>query len=155
MLLYLYKNKKEMIKMEKIYDAMNMLSGAINYLYEEKEGIEDYNEIEEAVQTIYNFIEQYKIKNEKISLVPTIMFEDIQTMMNASYSDFIFTQEVQNDSYVSLSLDEDKVAEITELLEETREKDKIVYERLMNELALVNYFRAIGYKDMILIYISW
>ena len=94
----------------------------------------------------------------KIKMMPTVNSWDIKEEFGIRVLDCLFTQEVENDSYVSLDLTEDRTKELWEELQEC--SDETRYERLYaaelkNELDLINKFRAMGYTENILVYVSW
>lgn len=74
---------------------------------------------------------------------------------NTHMSDYEFCQEVENDSYVSLDLSDYAVEELAESIRWEEGKNIRRQKRLQNDLALVEYFRNIGYRDSMLIYVSW
>jgi hypothetical protein len=80
---------------------------------------------------------------------------DICEHFNTHISDYEFCQEVANDGYVSLDLSDYNVEDLAEDIRWQEGKDSDLQERLQNDLALVEYFRNIGYRDSILVYVSW
>lgn len=92
----------------------------------------------------------------KIEMMPTVNSWDIEQEFGIRVFDCLFTREVENDSYVSLDLDEDNLQSIKKVLENYLDDDENFYVKfLKNELDLINKFRAMGYTENILVYVSW
>lgn len=92
----------------------------------------------------------------KINCLPVVDFEDISEELGTSFGDYCFCEMAENDSYQYLGLNEEAI--------ENRKNALFYYEKkeafnrirkIENELELINFFRELGYKDAILIYISW
>ena len=90
----------------------------------------------------------------KIEMMPTVNSWDIKAEFGIRVLNCLFTQEVENDSYVSLELTEDRIKELWEELQDCSDETRYVAE-LKNELNLINKFRAMGYTENILVYVSW
>lgn len=91
----------------------------------------------------------------KIQICQYADMDNICEHFNTHMSDYEFCQEVENDGYVSLDLSDYAVEELVESIRWEEGKDVHYQKRLKNDLALVEYFRNIGYRDSILIYVSW
>ena len=92
----------------------------------------------------------------KIEMVPTVNSWDIEEEFGICVLDCFFTQEEKNDSYVTLDLDEDRLQTIKKILENYPDDDETFYVKLWkNQLKLIEKFRAMGYTENILVYVSW
>lgn len=95
----------------------------------------------------------------RITMVPTVSFDDIQDKFGFHMKDVPFCDMAENGSYVSLALDEDEVTgisgELADMEECTGAWDERYKSRLRNQLTLINYFRELGYTEEILIFICW
>ena len=91
----------------------------------------------------------------KIQICQYVRMSDVCEHFNTRIRDYEFCQEVENDSYVSLDLSDYAVEELAESIRWEEGKDIRYQKRLQNDLALVEYFRNIGYRDSILVYVSW
>ena len=89
-----------------------------------------------------------------IIMRPTVTSGEIKKEFGIDIFECEFTQEVANDSYVTLWLDESHSKEIWEEIQDCEDEYRYV-NRLKNELNLINKFRAIGYTDFILVFVSW
>lgn len=78
--------------------------------------------------------------------------EDIKDIMGFQWDQLMSFSEAENDSYNSLELDDAALEELYEELEWY--KDEYVY-RIENQIKLVEHLRSQGYRDSILVYISW
>ena len=83
----------------------------------------------------------------------TTTINQIESLMQKHFSEFEFTQMVENDSYVSLPLDDIAIQELKEDIEWKEGKDCKRYKRLLNQLNLVTTLREMGYKDEILLFL--
>jgi hypothetical protein len=92
----------------------------------------------------------------KIEMKPVVHSYNIEKELGINVLDCEFTQMVANDSYVILWLDDDRVNDLQEEIADCNDgsEDKYV-KRLENELDLINRFRAMGYTDSILVFVSW
>ena len=91
-----------------------------------------------------------------INHLPVVDFGDIEEELGTSYNDYIFVEATENDSYQYLGLDEEAVENCKDCISfYTKQKNLNRVRKYENELALINYFRAAGYTDAILIFISW
>ena len=91
----------------------------------------------------------------KIQICQYVRMSEVCEHFNTRIHDYEFCQEVANDSYVSLWLDDEAVEDLDENIRWEEGKDMRRYKRLQNDLALVEYFRNIGYRGSILVYVSW
>lgn len=91
----------------------------------------------------------------KIQICQYSRMSDICEHFNTHIRDYEFCQGVDNDSYVYLDLSDYGVEELDENIRWEEGKDIRRQKRLQNDLALVEYFRNIGYRDSMLVYISW
>ena len=81
---------------------------------------------------------------------------DLEDELNISIFDTLCAEGAANDSYVFIDLSDDYAQELAEDLEWQRGKccSKLVL-RIENELKIVEYFRSLGMRDSIGIYMSW
>ena len=81
---------------------------------------------------------------------------DLEEELNISIFDTLCAEGAENDSYVSIDLSDEYYEELKEDLEWQRGKcsPKLVL-RIENELKIVEYFRNLGMRDSICIYLSW
>lgn len=92
----------------------------------------------------------------KINMVPSVNSWDVEEEFGMRIFDCNFTEMVENDSYVCLALNEEHIEDLKDNIEYCREHDRVVKaEQYENELDLVNKFRELGYKDEIIIFVSW
>lgn len=92
----------------------------------------------------------------KIEMVPTVNSWDIEEEFGIRVLDCFFAQGEQDDSYITLDLDEDRLQTIKKILENYPDDDENFYAKLWrNELKLIEKFRAMGYTENILVYVSW
>ena len=91
----------------------------------------------------------------KIQICQYVRMSDVCEHFNTHISDYEFCQDVANDSYVPLILEDYIVEVLDENIRWEEGKDARLQKRLQNDLALVEYFRNIGYRDSILVYVSW
>ena len=88
--------------------------------------------------------------------LPVVDFEDIKEELGTSYKDYIFVEAAENDSYCYLGLDKEAVENCEDCISfYVKAGNFNRVRKYENELALINYFRAAGYTDAILIFISW
>lgn len=88
----------------------------------------------------------------KIEMVPTVNSWDIEEEFGIRVLDCDFAYWADNDSYVTLDLDENRL----QILENYSNDDESFYAKFWrNELNLINKFRAMGYTENILVYVSW
>ena len=93
-----------------------------------------------------------------IEMRPLVHSWNIEKEFGIRVFDCEFTQMVENDSYVPLWLDEDHRDELWEDIRYYTDKgdgESAYVKRLENELDLINRFRAMGYTDSILVFVSW
>ena len=92
----------------------------------------------------------------KIYTKPYVNSWDLEEELNISMFDTLCAEEAANDSYVSIDLSDEYYEELKEDLEWQRGKlnPKLVL-RIENELKIVEYFRNLGIKESICIYLSW
>ena len=92
-----------------------------------------------------------------IEMKPVVHSYNIEKEFGIRVLDCEFTQMVENDSYVPLWLDDDRVDELREDIRYYTDKgdgESAYVKRLENELDLINRFRAMGYTYSILVFIS-
>lgn len=90
----------------------------------------------------------------KIEMVPTVNSWDIEQEFGISVFNCLFSREWENDSYISLDLTEDRTKDLWEELQDCSDETRYA-KALKNELDLINKFRAMGYTESILVYVSW
>jgi hypothetical protein len=94
----------------------------------------------------------------RIEMKPIVHSWEIEKEFGIDVLRCQFTQMVENDSYVPLWLDEDRVDELREDIKYYTDKgegEAAYVKRLENELDLINRFRAMGYTYSILVFVSW
>ena len=90
-----------------------------------------------------------------VKITRYINMSQVNKELGTSLRDYEFLQEVANDSYVPLWLDDETVEDLDENIRWEEGKDIRRYKRLQHDLALVNLLRAQGFRDTILVYVSW
>lgn len=94
----------------------------------------------------------------KIITKPVVHSWDIEEEFGIRVFDCEFTQMAENDTYVSLCLNNDRIIDLWEDIKYYSEKgdgEAPFVLRLKNELELINKFRDMGYNDEILVFVSW
>lgn len=85
-----------------------------------------------------------------------ISVREIEKELNIHFSKFEFAQTAENGSYVELFCDDDAREELVEDIEWYAGKGSPIYDRLCNQLVLVDTLRyAYGIFDSVLIYVFW
>ena len=92
----------------------------------------------------------------KINMVPSVNSWEIEEEFGIRIFDCRCAEMAENDSYICLALNEEHIEDLKDNIEYCREYDRVVQaEKYENELKLVNKFRELGYKDEIMIFVSW
>ena len=110
----------------------------------------------------------------KVHNIPYIHCEDVRELIGAHWSDCVFAQMAENDSYRSIFCDDNSLKMLQEELEDEKAswgdltpeefEDEEEYQylrrrspvaRLENQIKLVEALREMGYCDEMLIYVSW
>ena len=85
-----------------------------------------------------------------------ISVNEIEKELNIHFSKFEFTQMAENSSYVELFCNDEAREELVEDIEWYAGKGDPIYDRLRNQLTLVDTLRyTYGIFDSVLIYVSW
>ena len=85
-----------------------------------------------------------------------ISIDEIEKELNIHFSKFEFTQMAENGNYVEFFCDDDAREELVEDIDWYAGKGAPIYERLSNELVLMDTLRyTYGIFDSVLIYVSW
>lgn len=85
-----------------------------------------------------------------------ISVSEIEKELNIHFSKFEFTQMAENDSYVELFCNDEARERLVEDIEWYAGKGAPIYDRLRNQLTLVDTLRyTYGIFDSVLIYVSW
>lgn len=85
-----------------------------------------------------------------------ISYEDVEDIMGFQWDQLMSFNEAKNDSYNSLELDDAALEELYEELEWHKNKfDDEYVNRIENQIKLIEHLRSQGYRDSILVYISW
>lgn len=85
-----------------------------------------------------------------------ISVSEIEKELNIHFSKFEFAQTAENGSYVELFCDDDAREELVEDIEWYAGKGSPIYDRLCNQLVLVDILRyTYGIFDSVLIYVFW
>ena len=91
----------------------------------------------------------------KVTMKPVIDIKDICEEMCICMSGFEFIQDAENDSYISLHLNEEAFEDLQEEIEQEDGKDLSRLERLKNQYRLMRILYRMGYADEALIYVNW
>ena len=91
----------------------------------------------------------------KISIIQYINLDDAMDHFGTNFHDYNFCQEAENESYVPFYLDDDAYQGLKEEIEWEEGKCSFRLARLRNDLDLMLYLRAMGFRDTILVYVSW
>ena len=85
-----------------------------------------------------------------------ISVNEIEKELNIHFSKFEFTQMAENGSYVELFCNDEAREELIEDIEWYAGKGAPIYDRLRNQLTLVDTLRyTYGIFDSVLIYVVW
>ena len=85
-----------------------------------------------------------------------ISVNEIEKELNIHFSKFEFTQMAENSSYVELFCNDEAREELVEDIEWYAGKGDPIYDRLRNQLTLVDTLRyTYGIFDSVLIYVVW
>ena len=91
----------------------------------------------------------------KVTMKPVIDIKDICEEMCIHMSGFEFVQDAENDSYISLNLNEEAFEDLQEEIEWEDGKSLSRLERLKNQYRLMRMLYKTGYVDEVLIYVNW
>lgn len=92
----------------------------------------------------------------KINMVPSVNSWEIEEEFGIRIFDCRCTEMVENDSYICLALNEEHIEDLKDNIEYCRTYGcPSTTKQYENELKLVNKFRELGYKDEIIIFVSW
>ena len=91
----------------------------------------------------------------KVSSMPVVDGNNFQEEFGFSQFDCEFSQMAENGSYVLVSLDENAKRELLDEIEWERGKGSTRYNRVWNQLHFVEEMNELGYKDSILVFVSW
>lgn len=96
------------------------------------------------------------MKNIPIYTHYCINCEDIKDIMGFRWDQLISFNMAENDSYNLLALDDATLENMYEELEWCKDKFNNEYvHRIENQIKLIEHLRSQGYRDSILVYISW
>lgn len=84
-----------------------------------------------------------------------IDIEDVEKEFKTHMSEYEFTQMAENGSYVPLNCDDASLEELYEDLEWEAGKGSGRYQRIKNQIQLVEYMRKLGYRSMVLVSVYW
>ena len=89
----------------------------------------------------------------EVKQTPYISLVDVCRELKMRIEDFEFAYLARNDSFVTLGLTD---ADIEDLSAEIKyEKDEKRRQRLANDYSLVNLLRIMGYREHMIVFISW
>ena len=91
----------------------------------------------------------------EVKSVPYITVEDIEDVCGKHFSKYEFTQMVENGSFAILECDDGALEDLYEEQEWLHDKESGTYERITNQIELVEMLRAQGYRDTVLVFVSW
>ena len=92
----------------------------------------------------------------QIKSIYYINADDIRELTGKHWSDFEFAQMAENDSYVRLDCSDAGLEELYEEQDWLKDKESGTYERLTNQIQLVEILRKnYGFMFEILVWISW
>lgn len=90
----------------------------------------------------------------KIKSIPVVNSWEIEEEFGIRVFDCPFTEMVANDSYVSLSLDDEYLADLEDAYNYAIIRGQ-EFKKFENEIELVKKFRELGYTEEILVLVSW
>ena len=89
----------------------------------------------------------------EVKQTPYINLTDVCREFKMYIEDFEFAYLARNDSFITLGLTD---ADVEDLSAEIKyEKDEKRRQRLGNDYSLVNLLRAMGYREHMIVFISW
>lgn len=91
----------------------------------------------------------------EVKSVPYITVEDIENVCGKHFSEYEFTQMAENGSFCILKCDDGALEDLYEEQDWLCDKESGSYERITNQIELVNKLRAQGYRDTVLVFVSW
>lgn len=91
-----------------------------------------------------------------INMVPVAHSWEIEKEFGIRIFDCKFAEIAESSSYVRLNLNEEYIEDLKDNIAFWRERNRAnKAKKYENELNLVNKFRELGYKDKIIIRVSW
>lgn len=91
----------------------------------------------------------------KVTMQPTVDFDDISAELGVDLSDCHFTEMVKNGSYVSLDCSDEAVEELKDTIEYVKDHRPRECKKYLNDLYIITELRHMGYKNSILVFIFW
>ena len=91
----------------------------------------------------------------KVTMQPTVDFDDIADELGVGLSDCYFTEMAENGSYVSLDCSDEAVEELKDTIEYVKEHRPRDHRKYLNDLYVINELRHMGYKNSVLVFIFW
>lgn len=91
----------------------------------------------------------------KVTMKPTVDFEDISTELGIHMSECTLTEMAENGSYITVDLSNERVKELKEDIEWEQGKSDLRLERLQNDLRIIELLRSLVPCDSILVFIFW
>jgi hypothetical protein len=91
----------------------------------------------------------------KITFQPTVDFDDIADELGIHMSECSITEMAENGSYITVDLSNERVKELTEDIEWEREKSGLRFQKLQNDLRIIELLRSLVPSDSILVFIFW
>ena len=91
----------------------------------------------------------------KVTMRPTVDFDDITDELGIHMSECSITEMAENGSYITVDLSNERVEELTEDIEWERGKSDLRFQKLQNDLRIIELLRTLVSSDSILVFIFW
>lgn len=90
-----------------------------------------------------------------IQTIACVDIEEITKHFHTPMQGYEFTQMAENGSYRPVFCDDGTLEELWEEYEWYKEKEPVYAFRLWNQAKLIEYFRKLGYRGEVLVYVHW
>lgn len=91
----------------------------------------------------------------KVTFQPTVDFDDISTELGIDMGECSLTEMAENGSYITVDLSDKRVKELKEDIKWEEGKSGSRFEKLKNDLRIIELLRSLVPSDSILIFIFW
>ena len=91
----------------------------------------------------------------KVTMRPTVDFDDITDELGIHMSECSITEMAENGSYITVDLSNERVEELKEDIEWERGKSDLRFQKLQNDLRIIELLRTLVSSDSILVFIFW
>jgi hypothetical protein len=91
----------------------------------------------------------------KVTMRPTVDFDDISAELGIHMSDCSITEMAENGSYITVDLSNERVEELKEEIEWEKGKSDLRLRKLENDLRIIELLRSLVPCDSILVFIFW